>query len=147
MKLAKGTIALVADGSRVLLLRNDGDHLRPELTVVSHQTIDTMANRELMSGAPGINRGTGYPRSSTFDESDVHQHIEDRLAADAVKSLADAAKATPGPIVIAAPPHMLGVLRRHYDHGVTARLVAEIDRDLTKLPVSEIAQQLAEHAP
>jgi protein required for attachment to host cells len=41
--------------------------------------------------------------------------------------------------VIVAPPRTLAELRRHYSREVSARIVAEIDKDLTGHPVDEIA--------
>jgi protein required for attachment to host cells len=45
-----------------------------------------------------------------------------------------------------APPHTLAVLRRHYDRTVKQRLIAEIDKDLTKHPVEEITRLVVGHA-
>lgn len=42
-------------------------------------------------------------------------------------------------IVIVAPPRILAQLRRHHSRQVSARIVAEIDKDLTGHPVDEIA--------
>jgi protein required for attachment to host cells len=41
--------------------------------------------------------------------------------------------------VIVAPPRTLAELRRHYSREVSARIVAEIGKDLTGYPVDEIA--------
>jgi len=38
-------------------------------------------------------------------------------------------------------------LRRHYDRSVKERLVAEIDKDLTKHPIEEITRLVVTHEP
>ena len=48
-------------------------------------------------------------------------------------------------MVVVAPPHTLSVLRHHYEPAVKARLVAEIDKDLTKHPVSEITRLIGHY--
>lgn len=145
MKLKNGTIAMVVDGSRMLLLRNDGDAVTPDLKVIEHRAFDNPANRDLLSDAPGVGSIGMGPGHSTYGEADPHQQNEDRFAADAAKALAEAAANSEGDLIVVAPPETLGVLRRHYDRTVKARLLAEIAKDLTKHPVPEITRLIAAH--
>ena len=46
-------------------------------------------------------------------------------------------------IVVIAPPQTLGELRAHYGAEMKKRLLAEIDRDLTKHPLADIETQVA----
>lgn len=143
MKLANGTILLVADGSRMLLLRNHGDEVYPDLRVFEHRAFENPPNRELMTDAPGVSHSTGHQGRATFEEADPHQENEDRFASEAAKALGKAAKAADSGLVVVAPPDTLGVLRRHYDREVKQRLLAEIDKDLTKHPVPEITRLIS----
>ncbi len=145
MRLKTGTMVMVADGSRFLLLRNDGDALHPELRVIEHRSFENPANRELLSDAPGVSFSAISPGRDTFDKTDPHQENENRFAADAAKALAAAAQSMDGELIVAAPPDTLGVMRRHYDRKIKARLLAEIDKDFTKHPVGEITRLILAH--
>ena len=48
MKLRNGTIVLVADGSKMLLLRNNGDATFQELQVIAHREIVDPPSHEQM---------------------------------------------------------------------------------------------------
>ena len=144
MKLPHDTVVLVADGSRMLLLKNHGDQLYPDLRVIVHRRIDNPPNHELLADAPGLGFSAGYPGRDTFSRSDPHQANEDRFIAEAVAALAEVADSAKGLIVV-APPHALGELRKHYDARIRKALVAEIDRDLVKHPVDEITQHLSSY--
>jgi protein required for attachment to host cells len=145
MKLKSGTMVMVADGSRFLLLRNDGDALQPELKVVEHRSFKNPANRELLSDAPGVGHSAASPGRDTFEKTDPHQDNEDRFAADAARVLASAANSMEGELIVVAPPDTLSVMRHHYDRTVKARLLAEISKDFTKHPVGEIMRLILEH--
>ena len=47
-------------------------------------------------------------------------------------------------LVVIAPPRTLAELRRAFHSEVKSRIVAEIDKDLTKQPIYEIEKHLAE---
>lgn len=147
MKLKTGTLVMVADGSRFLLLRNDGDAINPELRVIEHRAIENPANREILADAPGVGFSAASPGRDTYDRADPHQQNEDRFAADAANALAAAAAGTDGGLIVAAPPDTLGVMRRHYDRTIKGRLLAEIDKELTKHPVEEISRLIEAHEP
>lgn len=142
MRIATGTLVLVADGSKMLLLRNDGDAVYPELNVIEHRTIGNPPNREQMSDAPGISFSSMGTERDTYEEADPHQQREDRFAAEAAAALSKTVKVNEGDVIVVAPPDTLGVLRRHYDGATTARLIVEIDKDLTGHPVPEITRLL-----
>ena len=144
MRLPHDIVVLVADGSRMLLLKNDGDQVCPDLRVIGHRQMENPPNRELLSDAPGLGFSSGYPGRDTFSKSDPHQANEARFLAGAAKALAQYADAAKGLIVV-APPDALGELRRHYDAGTRKALVAEVDRDLVKHPVDEITRLLSAH--
>ncbi len=147
MKLKNGTIVMVADGSRMLLLRNEGDTVYPDLKVIEHRAFENPSNRELLADAPGVGFSSMGPGRSTYGDADPHQENEDRFAAAAARALAEAAKTSEGDLIVVAPPDTLGVLRRHYDRTVKARLLTEIGKDLTKHPVAEIVRLVAAHEP
>ena len=144
MKLARGTLVLVVDGSRMLLMRNSGDAACPDLEVIAHHMLENPSNHAQMSDAPGVVHASVGPGRSTYEEAKPHQANEDRFAIEAARILGEA---TGNPIVVVAPPRTLAVLRRHYDRAVKKKLVAELDKDLTGHPVPEITRLLIEFEP
>ena len=142
MKIASGTIVLVADGAKMLLLRNNGEAFHPEFDVIAHRTIDNPPNREQMSDAPGLSFSSAGTGRSAYQESDPHQAREDGFAAGAAVALAEAVGKSEGNVIVVAPPDTLSVLRRHYDRVTRDRLITEIDKDLTGHPIPEITRLL-----
>jgi protein required for attachment to host cells len=142
MILPHKLLVLVADGGRMLLLRNDGDATAPRLTVIEHRDCPAPANRDLFADAPGRAFSSHSPTRSAYDHSDAHAAHERGFLAAAAGSLADHIEAeTPG-IVVAADPVSLGHLREHYPAGAADRLLAEFDKDLTGMPVDAIVRHL-----
>lgn len=141
MILPHNIVILVSDGTRMLLLQNQGNPADPDLRVVDHRQIENPPNRELLSDAPGVGTSAGYPGRDTMARGDPHQENEDAFLVEIAGSLAEATEGSAG-LVVVAPPRALGVLRRHYDDKTRARLVAEIDKDLTRHPVEDIARLL-----
>lgn len=117
MKIENGTIVLVADGSRKLLLRNDGNAAYPVLRVL--------------------------PPSAPADRGTPGRQREDGFAAEAARDLADVADELPGDVVVVAPPDTLGRLRLHYAPAVKSRVIAEIGSHPTRHTVDDIARHLA----
>lgn len=145
MHLPHDMVALVVDGSRLLLLRNQGDAINPVMEVVEHHRIAPPPNRDLLSDAPGVSSSAAFPGRDTLDRSDPHHAAEIAFIDHAAEVLARAAQREGPGLVVVAPPMALGELRRHYDRAVEARLLAEIPRDLTKQPVEEITRTLQAH--
>ncbi len=44
--------------------------------------------------------------------------------------------------IIAAPPRTLAELRQSFNADVRERIIAELDKDLTRIPVEEIKKHL-----
>ena len=143
MRLKNGTIVMVADSGKMLLLRNRGDVRDPDLRVVGKREIVNPPSHEQMSDAPGVSFSShGYGRSA-YPAEDAHEQAAEQFAAEAAEELADYCAREEGDVVVVAPPDTLGVLRRHYPASLRHRLVAEVDKDLTKHPVPEIARLIA----
>lgn len=147
MKIAKGTIVLVADGSRMLLMRNQGDADRPDLKMVEHRSLENPPDREWASDAPGVVFQSAGKGQSTYGEFRFHQENEDKFAIETARFLNEAAWLSDCKVMVAAPPKFLAVLRRYYDRTVRQHLVAEIAADLTHCTVPDIARRFLEHEP
>lgn len=141
MKIAHGTLVMAADGEKVLLFRNEGDEKYPVLETVLHQEQPHAATREQGSDEPGRSfSSTGTQR--------WHDQDEERFAAHAAELLEKAAAGTEAGIVVVAPPRTLGVLRKHWGRKTRARLLLEIDKDLTHHMTDDLITAIAsEPAP
>ena len=85
----------------------------------------------------------GSPRRSSMEETDWHQLEEQRFAERVAVALQDVVRKRHVPaILVAAPPKTLAELRRAFHADVKAKIVAEIDKDLTKQPVDRIEAHL-----
>ena len=148
MRLCNSTLVLVVDGSRMMILRNIGDEVYPNFEVIEHCRFDNQPDRQLARDAPGVAFSTGNPGRDTMDEGSLHQTQEDRFilaALNAVSTRLSSGSAGAEPaqdLIIAAPPHALGLMRKHYDRTILAHLAGEVSKDLTKHPVNEIASHL-----
>lgn len=167
MQLPHNTAVLVADGRKMLFLRNQGDSEYPDLVVevaeehpnprdIDQKTdragraLSTQGGAHAPAGASGADNhagggGAGFaPSRGTMGEADFHQLEEDRFAAEAADILKRRAFANDyEKLIVIAPPHTLGELRKHYHKEVESRLVGEIDKDLTGHPIADIEAALS----
>ena len=140
------TWVAVADGEKAVILRNHDIDQRPDLRVLSVREIDNPADREQSADRPGrLNDGrAGSARKSAVEETDFHQLAKAQFAKDFAARLNKAAhEGGFDRLVVIAPPTTLGELRAEYGPSLKGRLVAEIDKDLTKHPIEDIERQVA----
>lgn len=147
MKIPEGTTILVADGSHMLLLRNQGSALHPDLKVIEHRSFANPPDRELASDAPGRVDESANPGRNTYAGTSPHQENEDHFAIDAARFLNEATWLSGTPAMVVAPPRTLAMLRRHYDRAVKDRLLVELARDLVHCTVPEIARRILDFEP
>lgn len=154
MEIAQNTCVLVADGRKLLFLRNEGDHNSPKLEVESKREEDNPATRDQGSDQPGravVGGGragseggqSGANHRSAYAETDFHQLQEEHFAADAADMLKQKALRNEyQQLIVVAPPKTLGELRKHYHKEVEQRLAGEVAKDLTNMPLEEIEKIL-----
>lgn len=147
--LPHNALVLVADGRKMLLLRNHGDAARIDLRTEAHEERTDAKDSELktdlagQSPAPG-NTGLG---GGTMGETDYHQQDENRFAADAaerVKAMALAGEFDA--LTVIAAPKTLGELRKHWHKEVERRILDEIAKDMTGRPLPDIEALLTGEA-
>lgn len=144
MNLLNDTLVLVADGRKLLFLRNQGDANAIDLRVEAHFEQNNPSNRDQASDAAGRSFASVGRRRSAMEETDFHQIAEDRFAAEAADLLRQRALAGDfNRLVVVAPPRTLGELRKHYHKEVASRIIEEIDKDLTGYPIDEIEAALS----
>ena len=143
MNLPNNTLVLVADGRKMLFLRNHGDTAQIDLRVEAHREQANPPSHDQGSDAPGRSVASIGNRRSAMEETDFHQIEEDRFAAKAADLLRE--RALGGDfetLIVVAPPHTLGELRKHYHKEVASRIVDEINKDFTGRPIDEIEAAL-----
>ena len=142
LRIKHGDWVFVGDGRKALLLRNDGDPDLLDLRRIEVREDHNPPSREQGADGPGrsaVNIGA----RSAIDTTDWHALEEERFAASVAERLNRAAEENRFEhIVIAAPPKVLGELRREYSKRLQAKILAEIDKDLTHHTFSDIAKVL-----
>jgi protein required for attachment to host cells len=166
MRVPHNAVVVVADGRKMLFLRNEGDEVAPNLQVEhaeerpnpkdGDQKTDAAgaaSSTQSGPGAPAVAQGgSGHaqgggaqfaPSRGTFEETDFHQLEEDRFAADTADLLKKRALSHEfEKLIIIAPPKTLGELRKHYHKEVSNRLEAELAKDLTGHTIPDIEKAL-----
>ncbi|SFR78577.1 host attachment family protein [Sphingomonas jatrophae] len=143
MRVPPNSLVVVADGRKLLFLRNEGDAEHPNLSVVKKTEQDNPSDYDQKTDTAGQKPGGGGPGGSTSGEADFHQLEEDRFAAHTADLLRS--RALSGDfedLIIVAPPKTLGELRKHYHVEVEKRLRGELAKDLTGHPVDDIERHL-----
>ena len=143
MELPHKSVVLVADGRKMLFLRNDGDEVHPNLIVEAAEEQDNPATRDQATDSAGRASSPQGAARSSVEPTDFHQIEEDRFAAEVADMLKRRAlKNDYESLIIVAPPKTLGEMRKHYHVEVSQRLKGEIDKDLTGHPIAEIEKAL-----
>ena len=129
-QIPAGTLVVVADGGSARIFRNVAEP--PALSLVQ---IDL---RELMNmnddGPSGV-----QPAGDTgqqIDEATFAKQLAQQLNEGALKQRY-------AHVVLVADPRTLGEIRPQLHKETQARLVRELDRDLTKVPLPDIERALA----
>jgi len=134
----------VGDGRKALFLRNDGDEKFPNLKTERVFVDENPPTREQGTDRPGrAFKRAGTNLRSGVETTDWHQLEEHRFAQRVAAAMEQLVRArNVKALIVAAPPGTLADLRHAFHTDVKSRIVAEINKDLTKHPVSEIEKHL-----
>ncbi len=143
LKIPHDTFVFVGDGRKALFLRNDGDE--KFLFLKTEQVFNDehlLATHEQGTDRPGRVQGNGMPRSAveTTDWHHIEEHAFAGRVAEALEKVVRERHVKA--LVVIAPPRTLADLRQAFHADVKARVIAEFNKDLTKLPLIEIEQHL-----
>ncbi|MBK8198815.1 MAG: host attachment protein [Acidobacteria bacterium] len=144
MKLKTGVWVAVADGGHCVIFENQGTAVHPELK--ARRTYDQAVPRTHELGRDQAPRSikSADGRRSSQEAPDLHQLAEDRFIEQIVADLeTDAAKGACKALVVVAPPVALGRIRKRASSDLSKRVIAWIDKDLTKHPVPAIAEAVS----
>ena len=143
MQIPHDSFVLVADGRKSLFFRNEGDGEFPNLAVERKEVQENPDHHEQATDMAGQGASPVGSASATMGETDYHILEEQRFAVDTAKLQNERALRNEyEALVVVAPPKTLGELRKHYHKEVEKRLVGEVPKDLTNLPVPEIERVL-----
>jgi protein required for attachment to host cells len=143
IRLPEGIWVVVCDGAKALVLENTGDAEFPKLVMRAADKSFAPPTRELGTDAPTRVRQSVGTAHSAAEQTDWHDKAETDFLTELVKRLDAAVLAKAARrLVIVAPPRALGVMRKHYTDRLRGALDAEIDKDLTAVPVHEIEKRL-----
>ncbi len=144
MIIRNGDVIVVADGEKALFLVNRGDTVNPDLRVMREMEQENPPTRDQGEGRPGRLNDASFGHKSAVEETDWHRVAKERFAreiADRMHALVQAGKIDR--LIVAAAPRVLGEMRKAMHRDVESRVIAEIDKDLTKHPVDKIGKLLA----
>jgi protein required for attachment to host cells len=134
----------VGDGHKALFLRNAGDEKYPNFKAERVFVDENPPTHEQGTDRPGrAFKRAGTNLRSGVEETDWHELEKHRFAqrvAAAMERLVHEQEVKA--LVVVAPPRTLADLRGAFHPDVKGRIIAEIDKDLTKHPVHEIERHL-----
>ena len=141
------TWVVVADHQHGHAFQNDGPNrgLQP----VDGFSFETHLHfgRDLISDRPTrtFSRADGKPQA-VEPKTDPHRQEGERFVAGMAAALAAASdRGEFQRLLLIAPPRALGEFRRQLPPKVRDKIVAEIDQDLTQVPVDKIVAHVAPH--
>jgi len=142
LKLPHDGLVLVSDGRKALFLKNQGDDLYPNLQVERVlQAPDNPATHQQGTDKPG--QASKMGQKSAVAQTDWHDLAERKFAGEVAEAVNAACHSgAVKSIVVAAPPRTLAELRSRFSEATKQRIVAEVNKELTKHPVYEIEQYL-----
>jgi len=141
------TWVMVGDGERALFFRNEGDAAHPKLEVISVLHHENPLTREQGTDRPGRSHSSTGARRSALDETDWHKLEKHRFAKEIAAALYSAAHSGRySKLILAAPPMIMGDLRKALHKEVSDKVIAEVSKDLTKMPPHEIERVLINHS-
>lgn len=138
------TLVLVADGAhaRYFIHRGPG----AGIAALPGRDIEEphAASHELTSDRPGRAQASpGGARSAMEPHHDAHDLAEAGFARRLAEGLPEIMRAAEADrVIVAAPPRLLGTLRRHLPAFAADRLSATLDKDLVKTPAKDLAKHL-----
>ena len=146
MPLPHNALVLVADGTKVLFLRNHGDENHIDLRTESHDARQDRKDRYFRTDAPGaVKQSFGFGHS-TYEETDFQQQEEDRWIKDAAEELKKRVlRGDFDALAIVAPPKALGVLKKYLHSEVQKRIICTVNKEMSGRPIPDIEVLLNGH--
>ncbi len=139
MKLKHGALVMAMDGTKLMLMRNQGDTRKPVLQTVLQEEAENPRSSQQGTDRPGRSFSSASPRRSSLGETDLHDEAKKDFARSALKHLQQHHENQGGEVIVFAAPSVLGDFRKHCPDHLRSAIVAEIDKDVVNHPPVEIA--------
>lgn len=134
---------VVADGEKALFLRNEGDRKYPNLEVLRSVHEDNPPTHEQGTDRPGRFSDGPTLHRSAVEETDWHRIEKERFAKSIAERLYRAAhRGEFERLVVAAPPVVMGEMRKEFHKEVEQRIIGEVPKTLTNHTIDEIEKIL-----
>jgi protein required for attachment to host cells len=133
MKVPHHALVALANGERLVIMRNVGQAFEPKLEKVSEPDL-LLTN--FSAGARHHDHAGQRNGSTDVDELAHGAAIAEWFNKATLNGASE-------PVVIAADPKTLGQIRQHCHQELQARIVGELDKDLTNQPIDAIERVLA----
>ena len=139
-------VIFIGDGCKALFLRNAGDEKFPNFVTEQVFGKSDPPTHEQGTDRPGrVFAAAASTNRSAVEATDWHEIEEQRFTKWVSERLERLVRErAPPALIITAPPRALGDLRKALHSDVKARVVAEIDKDLTKHSVGDIERRVVE---
>lgn len=133
MKIPHNAHVALVDGTRFVLLKNEGQPFEPKLSKVAEPSLEA------------TNYSAGVKHQDKVGQMRGNTDLDELAHGAAVAEwLNEKAKTNDlGELVIVADPKTLGEMRRHYHSELEKCLVGEVDKTLTNEPLDRIEKVLA----
>jgi len=142
------TYILVADGARARLLLSEGRGKPLTEVPGSDIRIDLKPDHELSAERPGRVHESASVSRHAIERDDLHRREKERFAQSLAGGLEKRlAKSEYERLVIAAAPETLGIIRSALSDKVRAVILAEVAKNLTKIPNPQVRVHLGEDLP
>ena len=130
---------LVADGERAKFLTQEDATLVP-VYETHHAEEDVSVHKDNDAHKPGrVGKGGALGLHAYPSHKDWHRFEKDLFAAEIAKIINHDVEDFDSLIII-APPLILGDLRKHISPQVKNKVVHEVNKDLTKVPLDELLE-------
>lgn len=138
------TWILIADGTQARVLEHGGPGKGLTQIEGLDWSIAPLQSQDINADRPGrASASGGSHRSAMEPRTDPAQHREAEFIRGVAAELDRRAKAgTYDRLVVAAAPIALGNLRKALSNHVKNTVIAELDKDLTNLPTSQLDKHL-----
>jgi protein required for attachment to host cells len=140
------TWILIADGARAHVVASAGPGADLKLVPGSDIRHELRPTREIGTDRPGrAQESVGGSRHALAPRVDWHQQQKEEFARAIARKLdAEAASGSFEKLVLVAPPQTLGEIRAALKPATTKRIAAEINKDLTHVPIPDLGDHLGD---
>jgi len=144
MLIPHKALILTLDGGNMQLLCNEGPLSKPKLVMLHKAHNDNPPDHVAMADRSGRIFESGGPMRHDYEATSVHDRHEQSFGIEGLEILAQENQ-TNAPVIIVAPPRMLGFLRTQMDETMQNLLIAEVAKDLACAPVNDVCEFLASY--